>query len=202
MEVENRHNCCTMAREIDENLRHYLAHTLVTTAAIESRLVHPITGLRYPPWLVYGRLEKYAQDFLRAGAEPRFIALAGLRGVGKTTLLWQIAHYLNSAQHQDIYFFNVNTLINLGLDVHQALEAFQTHILKQRFSERTAPITLLFDEVHDDAQWSKSLKILFDEARSAFILCTGSSALLLQQTADLARRMRMEKFIRSILPSL
>src|SRR5690606_22822019 len=52
---------------------------------------------------------------------------------------------------------------------------------------------LLFDEVHDDDNWSKTLKILYDEARTAFILCTGSSALLLNQTADLARRMRIEK---------
>ncbi|MDX2305143.1 MAG: AAA family ATPase [Microscillaceae bacterium] len=64
---------------------------------------------------------------------------------------------------------------------------------KKRFNELSEPITLLFDEVHDDDNWSKTLKILYDEARTAFILCTGSSALLLNQTADLARRIRIEK---------
>jgi len=73
------------------------------------------------------------------------------------------------------------------------LEEFQRHIIKKRFNELSEPITLLFDEIHDDDNWSKTLKILYDEARTAFILCTGSSALLLNQTADLARRIRIEK---------
>jgi len=178
---------------MDENLKYYLENTIVTKSAIASRLTHPITKLRYPTRLVYVLLRKYANDFLNSGAEPRFVSLAGLRGVGKTTLLWQTANYIHSNHHKDIYFFNVNTLKNLGIDLHIALEEFQRHIIKKRFNELSEPITLLFDEVHDDDNWSKTLKILYDEARTAFILCTGSSALLLNQTADLARRMRIEK---------
>ena len=121
------------------------------------------------------------------------LSLAGLRGVGKTTLMWQTAHYIETQHPQSIFFFNVNTLKNLGIDLHIALEAFQRHILKKRFYELSEPITLLFDEVHDDENWSKTLKILYDEARIAFILCTGSSALLLNSTADLSRRMHMLK---------
>ncbi len=178
---------------MDENLKYYLENTIITKPAIESRLAHPIIKLRYPTRLAYTPLEKYADDFLKSGAEPRFVSLAGLRGVGKTTLLWQIANHIYTNHHQHIYFFNVNTLKNLGIDLHLALEEFQRHIIKKRFNELLEPITLLFDEVHDDDHWSKTLKILYDEARTAFILCTGSSALLLNQTADLARRMRIEK---------
>lgn len=82
---------------------------------------------------------------------------------------------------------------NLGINLHAALEEFQRHVLKKRFNELSEPITLLFDEVHDDDNWSKTLKILYDEARTAFILCTGSSALLLNSTADLSRRMHTLK---------
>lgn len=178
---------------MDENLKNYLENTVVTKSAIESRLTHPITKLRYPTRLVYVLLKKYANDFLKSGSEPRFISLAGLRGVGKTTLLWQTANHIYNNHHKEIYFFNVNTLKNLGIDLHIALEEFQRNIIKKRFNELSDPITLLFDEVHDDDNWSKTLKILYDEARTAFILCTGSSALLLNQTADLARRMRIEK---------
>lgn len=178
---------------MEESLKHYLDNTIVTKTAIESRLTHPITKLRFPARLVYVLLRKYANDFFKSGLEPRFISLAGLRGVGKTTLLWQTSNYIFNRHSKQIYFFNVNTLKNLGIDLHIALENFQTHVLKKRFNELTDPITLLFDEVHDDENWSRTLKILYDEARSAFILCTGSSALLLNQTADLARRMRVEK---------
>jgi len=178
---------------MDENLKYYLENTSVTKLAIDSRLTHPITNLRYPTRLIYVLLRKYANDFFKTGYEPRFISLAGLRGVGKTTLLWQTANHIYQNHNKDIYFFNVNTLKNLGINLHIALEEFQRHILKKRFNELSEPITLLFDEVHDDDNWSKTLKILYDEARTAFILCTGSSALLLNQTADLARRMRIEK---------
>jgi len=178
---------------MDENLRYYLENTVVTKSATESRLMHPITKFRYPNRLVYNNLQKYAEDFLTAGYEPRFISLAGLRGVGKTTLLWQIANYIYQNHHTGIYFFNVNILKSLGVDLYIALEEFQRHIIKKRFHELSEPITLLFDEIQDDDNWSKTLKILYDEARYAFILCTGSSALLLNQTADLVRRMRIEK---------
>ncbi|MDR2148414.1 MAG: AAA family ATPase, partial [Tannerella sp.] len=178
---------------MDKNLINYIENTAVTKSAIESRLTHPITKLRYPTRAAFVLLKKYANDFLQTGSEPRFVSLTGLRGVGKTTLLWQTANYIYQNHHKDIYFFNVNTLKNLGIDLHMALEEFQRHIIQKRFNELSEPITLLFDEVHDDDHWSKTLKILYDEARTAFILCTGSSALLLNQTADLARRMRIEK---------
>ncbi len=178
---------------MEEGLKYYLENTAVTKAAIESRLTHPVTVVRYPNRSVYVLLRKYADDFLNSGSEPRFVSLAGLRGVGKTTLLWQTANHIHSTYHKDIYFFNVNTLKTLGVSLHAALEEFQRDIIKKRFNELSKPITLLFDEVHDDDNWSRSLKILYDEARTAFIVCTGSSALLLNQTADLARRMRTEK---------
>ncbi|HHN47609.1 MAG TPA: AAA family ATPase [Bacteroidales bacterium] len=178
---------------MEDALKYYLENTIVKKAAIESRLTHPITKLRYPARLVFSDLKKYTDDFLKSGSEPRFISLSGLRGVGKTTLLWQTANYIYSKYQKEIYFFNVNILKNLGVDLYSALEAFQQHIIKKRFNELSEPITLFFDEVHDDENWSQTLKILYDEARTAFILCSGSSALLLNQTADLARRMRVER---------
>lgn len=178
---------------MDEHLKYYLENTAVTKSAMESRLTHPITKLRYPTRLVYEQLQSYVRNFFESGSEPRLVSLAGLRGVGKTTLLWQVAQYTHQKHHKNMYFFNVNTLKNLGVDLHIALEEFQRHIIKKRFNELTEPIALFFDEVHDDQNWSRTLKILYDEARTAFILCTGSSALLIHQTADLTRRMRIEK---------
>lgn len=174
-------------------LSFFLKNTIVSRAAIDARLTHPITKLKYPTRLVYVLLKKYAKDFLTKGLEPRLISLAGLRGVGKTTLLWQTANYVFNNYSKNIYFFNVNTLRNLGIELHVALEEFQREVLKRRFAEVVEPIIFLFDEVHDDSKWSNTLKVLYDEAKTALILCTGSSALLLNKSADLARRMRTEK---------
>lgn len=178
---------------MDESLRYYLENTLVKLPAFSSRLTHPVTRLHYPPRAAYPLLQQYATEFFQAGTEPRFVSLAGLRGVGKTTLLWQVAHHIFREYHQEVYFFNVNTLKTLGISLQVALDAFQQHILRRRFQELSAPIALLFDEVQDDEQWSRTLKVLYDEARTAFILCTGSSALLLNTTADLSRRMYTQK---------
>ncbi|GCD77725.1 hypothetical protein JCM31826_12070 [Thermaurantimonas aggregans] len=178
---------------MEDHLEHYLKNTRVSKSAIQSRLIHPFTNLKYPSRSAFLLLRKYANDFFSSGAEPRFIALAGLRGVGKTTLMWHTAEYIYNNHQTNIFFFNVNILKSIGISLYQVLEEFQRQILKKRFVEATEPITLLFDEVHDDENWANTLKILYEDARSAFILCTGSSALHLNQTVDLARRWRIEK---------
>lgn len=174
-------------------LNAFLENTKVVPSVLTNRLTHPITTKTYPTRFFYLVLRKYASDFFKNGSEPRMIGMAGLRGVGKTTLLWQLANYIYSNATTNIYFFNVNTLRTLNISLYDALEEFQKQILKKRFNQLNEPIVLLFDEVHDDQNWSKTLKILYDEARTAFIINTGSSALLLQRTADLARRMYVEK---------
>lgn len=178
---------------MDDILKYYLANTLATPSVMAGRLTHPVTHMRYPERQVFVRLQKYADDFFAKGAEPRLISLTGLRGTGKTTLLWQTANHISSRYGQSVYFFNVNTLKNLNISLFAALEAFQQHVIQRRFNELTAPIVLLFDEIQDDEQWAQTLKILYDEAKTAFILCTGSSALLLNSTADLARRMFLQR---------
>jgi len=174
-------------------VQQYIQNTLVSPTVINSRLMHPITGQEYPKRMAYNLLQKYVADFFSEGSEPRMIGLAGLRGVGKTTMLWQLANYAYRNFTTKVYFFNVNAIKNLGGTLFQALELFQTQVLQKRFTESTEPMILLFDEVHDDAEWAKTLKILYDEARWCFVMATGSSALLLNQTADLSRRMHIEK---------
>jgi predicted AAA+ superfamily ATPase len=178
---------------MSEELKYFLANTRVDKSTVENRLRQPVLNIPYPKRLIFDKLEKYAFDFLHQGIEPRFISLVGLRGVGKTTLLWQLSEAIGSKSNYGMYFFNVNILSNLGIDLHSALTEFQKSILKKSFKELTDPIIFLFDEVQDDENWAKTLKILYDEARTALILCTGSSALILNSTADLSRRMHIQK---------
>jgi len=179
---------------MDELLKNIVENTKISNKVIKTRIVHPILGKKYPNRTVYVLLKKYVDDFLKMSSEPRMIGLAGLRGTGKTTLMWQIANYLYSKHSKiPIYFFNVNEIQTAGYSLYETLKAFQEFVLKKSFRELDTPLVLLFDEIHDDPDWARTLKILYDEARTTFILCTGSSALLLQSTEDLARRMRIEK---------
>lgn len=52
------------------------------------------------------------------------------------------------------------------------------------------------DEIHYDRKWVLFLKTLYDRTKShknILVIATGSSALLLQSTPDLARRVIVEK---------
>jgi len=169
-----------------------ISRARVDRRIINIRVAHPITGKKYPKRTIYVLLRKYANDFFKIGAEPRMIGLVGLRGTGKTTLMWQIAEHIFNNKIP-IYFLNVNDITVAGFSLYDTLQNFQKVILKKKFNELNKPIVLLFDEIHDDPDWAKILKIIYDEAKTAFIVCTGSSALLLQQTADLTRRMKIEK---------
>jgi predicted AAA+ superfamily ATPase len=176
-----------------ENLHYLLQNTSINPQSLESRLKHPIIQKAYPKRTAFVLLQKYAKDFFTQGTEPRMISLVGLRGTGKTTLMWQIADFIYKHHCAKIFFFNINILSNLGISLLQALQEFQKNILQKSFNQLSEPIVFLFDEVQEDEKWASALKILYDEARTAFILCTGSSALLLKNTADLARRMKIEK---------
>ena len=175
---------------MDELLINIVTNTKVNN--IETRISNPITGKKYPNRTIYVLLKKYVDDFFKTGSEPRMVGLAGLRGTGKTTLMWQIADYLKESKIP-IYFFNVNEIQTAGYNLYEILKAFEKFVLKKSFREFNKPLVLLFDEIHDDPDWARTLKILYDEAKTTFILCTGSSALLLQSTEDLARRIKIEK---------
>ena len=56
-----------------------------------------LNGKRLPQRFVFVKLKKYISDFLKNKAiEPRMVGIAGIRGVGKTTLLWQIANFVKT----------------------------------------------------------------------------------------------------------
>ncbi len=174
-------------------LKDIVLKTKETDTVIQTRIQHPITQQKYPQRTFFVLLKKYAEDFLKTGSEPRIIGLAGLRGTGKTTLMWQLADYLYPRFRNHIYFFNVSEITTFNYSLSDVLNTFQKEVLRKNFNQLKEPIVILFDEIHDEKNWTKILKILYDEAKTAFVVCTGSSALLLQQTADLARRMKIEK---------
>jgi len=108
----------------------------------------------------------------------RLIAIKGARGTGKTTLLLQYAKkYLptdNSVLYfaMDDLFFTKNTLYSLA-------EQFILNNGKY----------LLIDEVHKYPNWSRELKLIYDDFSSIQIIFTFSSILtILQAESDLSRR--------------
>ncbi|MEA2043263.1 MAG: AAA family ATPase [Bacteroidota bacterium] len=160
-----------------------IKNSKVTLSDIQRNLDNLLEEKHFQPRADLKDLKEFSKDLLTKKIYPRMIGLSGLRGTGKTTLLWQTAKYIyENNYNRDIYFFNVERIIKTGINIFDISETIRK---MPEFEKRTV---MLFDEVHEDEGWSKSIKILYDSNR-AFIICTGSSALLLQTTADLATRM-------------
>ena len=107
----------------------------------------------------------------------RFIAILGARGVGKTTLLLQrikMAHSYSEALYvsaDDIYFTE-NKLFDLADTFYKNSGKF-----------------LYIDEIHKYPNWSKELKMMYDNLPQLHVVFTGSSILnVYKGSDDLSRR--------------
>lgn len=107
----------------------------------------------------------------------RLIAVKGARGAGKTTLLLQLAKLnlpLESTLYvslDHIYFFD-NKLYNLA---KQFTQFGGTH--------------LLLDEVHKYSNWSREIKLIYDNFPELHVIFTSSSMLeIYKSESDLSRR--------------
>ncbi len=106
----------------------------------------------------------------------RLIAIKGARGTGKTTLLLQLAkdYKLDEVLYValDDLFFSENTLYDLA----------------EKFARIGGKI-LLLDEVHKYPNWSRELKLVYDDFADLKVIFTSSSILdIYKGESDLSRR--------------
>jgi len=148
---------------------------------------------------VYSRIRKHVDNFLmeeKTGIENRIIVLPGLRGVGKTTLLFQIYKYLTLTKQieQDrVLYFSVDELKEyLGVKISEIIKVYVEDFFKTSLINLDKRLFILIDEAHFDKDWSISAKIIYDQTKKIFLLLTGSSALSMEMSVDLARRARKE----------
>jgi len=133
-------------------------------------------------------IDKYIRDFQSGKTnEPRWVAIPGLRGVGKTTLIAQLYLSLSCEKRHKIYISLDEVLRVLNVKISDILDVYE-EILGTPFERLTSPVFIFLDEVQYDDTWGLTLKTLYDRAKKVFVICTGSSALSLQTNPDIARR--------------
>jgi len=116
--------------------------------------------------------------FEQIDLSDRLIAIKGARGVGKTTLLLQLAKY-NLPSTSTLY---------VSLD-HIYFYENNLYQLAKQF-EQYGGTHLLLDEVHKYPNWSRELKLIYDNIPNLRVVFTSSSALeLVRSESDLSRRM-------------
>ncbi|MDR3062791.1 MAG: AAA family ATPase [Methanobrevibacter sp.] len=138
------------------------------------------------------KIKNYLDDFLDGHEGHNFIVMPGLRGVGKTTILLQLYDYLlnnKNINYKNILYISMDQFVkNFNSDLLNLVDRFlefnhntsQVHLRKKIF--------IFVDECHFDKSWGLSGKIINDNTKNIFLICTGSSALELEINTDIARR--------------
>lgn len=107
----------------------------------------------------------------------KLIAVKGARGAGKTTMLLQIAKKN----------FDLEKTLYVSLDHIYFLDN-KLYYLAKEFSD-TGGIHLLLDEIHKYPNWSREIKLIYDNFPSLNVIFTSSSMLeIYRGESDLSRR--------------
>lgn len=171
----------------------YLQNQLNRAPSLLKTYTQDEQGNKYLTRNMFIRVEKLINDFIRGEKEVRMVSIPGLRGVGKTTLLAQLfLEFFPSYSKEMLYISADQVISELGADLYTVFEEYQK-ILGVAFEKLDHNLFIFIDEIHFDKKWTAVLKSIYDRSKRVFVVCTGSSALSLQSTTDLARRVVFEK---------
>jgi predicted AAA+ superfamily ATPase len=141
---------------------------------------------------IFVRLQSHLNKFLEGNSAFRWAALTGLRGAGKTTVMYQLYY---AKKNIDAYFLilSVDEIVGtLGSSISEILSVFE-EVVGKPLSNLDKPLLLFLDEVQYDEKWGITLKTLYDKTNKVSIFATGSAAALVNSNSDIARRAIFEK---------
>jgi len=143
-------------------------------------------------WLV---LDKYLRAFFEKNLKQRIIVIPGLRGIGKTTLLYQAYNFLLNTKQipkERLLYIDTSELKNtVGSNLNDLMKVYEEFFLQQPIEKLKDPLFIFIDEAHYDPNWASIVQTLFnrsDNFQNILIFVSGSSALALNINTDLSRR--------------
>ena len=175
--------------EIDAYVKKQLS---ISDTLTKNTIVDRITRKRFPRRSAILKLEKLLRNF-QAGQDPRWVAILGLRGVGKTTMISQLFQSIVCDQRHKIFISIDNAKDTLEIGVTEIMQSYE-RVLGVSFEELQHPIYIFLDEIHFDPKWALSLKTLTDRSGFIFVVTTGSSVSEIKRAldSDTARRILPE----------
>lgn len=179
----------------EDKLRGFLNRVVQTTEELGNQKTKSNAGFSFPSRSYFLSAEKYVRLFLEKKINQRIILLPGLRGIGKTTLLFQLYNHLLNVKKipkERLLYIDAGELKNnIGGKMNDLFKIYEEVYLKNPLEMVEDPLFIFIDEAHYDPEWPSFTKSLFDRSdgkKNALIFVSGSSALALRANTDLSRR--------------
>ncbi len=124
-------------------------------------------------WVKKFKKTRYLFDSLKKIDKEYYVGIKGIRGIGKTVLMLQIAE-----RTQDAVYFSADSTLVKSFSLYEVIK----NLIKRGYKN------IFIDEIHRKVDWDNDIKSIYDE-HEARIIFSGSSALDITRTsADLSRR--------------
>lgn len=177
---------------MNQELVQYLQQQIRTLDERLKRFTHSSIGQERPKRVLFSKLEQYVDGFIQKRSNARMVIMPGFRGVGKTTLMSQICAEYKEKNYEVLFLSveDVRALFDVGIS--QIITAYE-EILGKNLESVSKTVLIFLDEIQTDPKWAVTLKSLFERTTNVFFCCTGSAAVVLQSSGDLARRAIFEK---------
>lgn len=122
----------------------------------------------------------------------RFLVMPGLRGVGKTTILYQLYQYLTKEKNiakKNILYLDVSDLKSTyDVGIKEVFDTYLEDVHQTIPASLDEKVFFFVDEAQLDKNWANYGKLIYDKTFNVFMIVTGSSALDLELNSDAARR--------------
>ena len=142
-------------------------------------------------------IKAYIDNYLDGYSGGRFLVLPGIRGVGKTILLYQTYNYLIKEKNippSRVLYISFDEIYKIvETDIKEVVDVYLKYKHDTKLSLVDEKIFILIDESQYEDNWALSGKIIFDKTKNVFAIFTGSSALDLENNPDAVRRMDKQR---------
>ena len=171
-------------------IKSYLLRVINTTPRlIGAKLKYEYKYLRQRK--EFFELKSYVDNFLENINQDKFFIMPGLRGVGKTTIIYQLYDYLINEISLDstrVLYLDLERLKDeANINIMDFFDVFIKEI-NEKYQYTDKALFIFVDETQYDMNWESHAKLLYDENVNVFTIFTGSNALNLQMNANTARR--------------
>lgn len=157
---------------MDEKTKTFVINSLAETPKLIEETLKNVKHERF--------FVKELRDAMSTSGQRIFI-IAGLRGTGKTTSLYQLF-----GNDESIAYFSCDELLSQKIKLEEVVSALD--LIKKQNIGMGKRFLLLLDEITYLENWDLLLKVISDKRPNLHIVATSSSALPLMKNKELTRR--------------